>query len=294
MHDGDQSVPFSYDNSVATYSEATANIANLAIGGNWTLHGIKSLSLWFYGDPNNTPEQMYVKLNDVKVLYNGDADNVTKSLWRPWDIDLADFAGLDLSNVIEFSIGFERIGLSGGSGTVIFDNFRLYRSAPERMEPVAVENFSFELPGTEKQSMDTVPGWNTDGSPADSGVETGYTPTDGDWTAYLMSGDPSVWQLTDYTITEGDVFEVKVDAGITWAATTLQMTIYYDDNGTRVPAVTSDITLADDMQEYTLSFSAGDIPESAGHQIGIEFANASSGDTWIGLDNVRLYVAPAE
>jgi len=162
------------------------------------------------------------------------------------------------------------------------------------MEPVAVENFSFELPGTEKQSMDTVPGWNTDGPPADSGVETGWTPTDGDWTAYLMGGDPSVWQLTDYTITEGDVFEVKVDARITWAATTLQMTIYYDDNGTRVPAATSDVTLADDMQEYILSFSASDVPESAGHQIGIGFANASSGDTWIGLDNVRLYVASAE
>jgi hypothetical protein len=48
------------------------------------------------------------------------------------------------------------------------------------------------------------------------------------------------------------------------------------------------------MQEYILSFSAGDVPESAGHQIGIEFDNASSGGTWIGLDNVRLYVASAE
>jgi hypothetical protein len=102
-----------------------------------------------------------------------------------------------------------------------------------RGKEVAVENFSFELPGTVKQSMDAVPGWNTDGSPADSGVESDWTPTDGNWTAYLLSGDPSVWQLTDYTITEGDVFEVKVDARITWAATTLQMTIYYDDNGTR-------------------------------------------------------------
>ena len=58
------------------------------------------------------------------------------------------------------------------------------------------------------------------------------------------------------------------------------LTIYYDDNGTRVPAATSDVTLANDMQEYILSFSASDVPESAGHQIGIEFANTSSGDTW--------------
>jgi hypothetical protein len=43
------------------------------------------------------------------------------------------------------------------------------------------------------------------------------------------------------------------------------LTIYYDDNGTRVPAATSDVTLANDMQEYILSFSASDVPESAGH-----------------------------
>ncbi len=295
VHDGDQSVPFSYDNSTAGYSEAAVNIANLAIGENWTLHGIESLSLWFYGDPNNALEQMYVKLNGVKVLYGGDAGNITKSLWHPWDINLADFTGVDLSNVTELSVGFERIGLFGGSGTVIFDDIRLYRSAPAKMEPIAVENFSFELPGTEKQlGFDNVPGWNTDGPPADSGVETGSAPTDGDWIAYLMSGDPSVWQLADHTITEGDVFEVKVDAAITWAATTLQMAIYYDDNGTRVPAATSDVTLANDMQEYILSFSASDVPESVGHQIGIEFTNTSSGDTWIGLDNVRLYVALVE
>ena len=52
-----------------------------------------------------------------------------------------------------------------------------------------------------------------------------------------MSGDPSAWQLTDHTIAEGDVLELKVDARITWAATNVQMTLYYDDNGTRVPAV---------------------------------------------------------
>ena len=68
------------------------------------------------------------------------------------------------------------------------------------------------------------------------------------------------------------------------------MTLYYDDNGTRIPVATSDVALADDMQEYTLSFSAGDVPESVGHKIGIEFANSSSGDSWIGLDNVRLVI----
>ena len=84
---------------------------------------------------------------------------------------------------------------------------------------------------------------------------------------------------------------MKVDARITWAATTLQMTIYYDDNGTRIPAATSEVTLTDEMQQYSLSFSTNDVPESVGHKIGIEFTNISTGDTWIGLDNVRLEAA---
>lgn len=156
-------------------------------------------------------------------------------------------------------------------------------------EPIEVENFSFELPNAGKQTgFDNVPGWSTDSAVSDSGVETGYTPTEGDWTAFLMSGDPSVWQLTDHTIILGDVFELKLDARITWVATTLQMTLYYDDNGTRIPAASTEVTLANDMEEYTLLFSSSDVPESAGHKIGIELVNSSSGDTWLGLDNVRL------
>jgi hypothetical protein len=103
-----------------------------------------------------------------------------------------------------------------------------------------------------------------------------------------MSGDPAVWQLTDHAIKTGNVFKLKADARITWAATTLRMTLYYDNNGARVAAASSAVPLSDVMQEYTLSFSANDVPESVGHRIGIEFSNTSSGDTWVGLDNVRL------
>jgi hypothetical protein len=84
------------------------------------------------------------------------------------------------------------------------------------------------------------------------------------------------------------VLELKVDARITWAATTLKMSLYYDDNGARVPAASQDVALSDTMQEYSLLFSAGDVPGAVAHKIGIEFANVSTGDTWVGLDNVRL------
>jgi len=245
---------------------------------------------------SNHAEPMYVALNGTTV-YHENPDATLINAWTQWTIPLWSFAdkGVDLANIDTIAIGFgikENLR-AGGTGTVYFDDIRLYRPEPAAgPTPVPIENSSFEMPGTEKQAgFENVPGWSTDGTPADSGVETGYTPTDGDWTAYIMSGDPSVWQLTDHTITEGSVFEMKVDARITWAATTLHMTIYYDDNGTRVPAATSEVTLTDEMQQYSLSFSTNDVPESVGHKIGIEFTNISTGDTWIGLDNVRLEAA---
>ena len=157
--------------------------------------------------------------------------------------------------------------------------------------PIEIENPSFELPGTSKQSNFTnVPGWSTDTVAADSGVETGYTPTDGTWTAFLRgeATDPSIWQLTDHQIVRGDVFELTVDARSTSAATALRMTLYYDKEGSRVVAATEDVAITSTMAEYTLSFASVTIPECAGHRIGVEFANPSGASTWLGLDNVRL------
>jgi hypothetical protein len=125
VHGGQQSMPLIYDNSTANYSEATANVANLAIGQDWTKYGITALSLWFYGDPGNAAEQLYVKLNGSKVTYDGDAANLTQTAWQPWNIELASF-GVNLSNVTELIIGLERIGLVGSSGVVYFDDIRLY------------------------------------------------------------------------------------------------------------------------------------------------------------------------
>jgi uncharacterized surface protein with fasciclin (FAS1) repeats len=154
--------------------------------------------------------------------------------------------------------------------------------------PVIV-NASFELPGTDKQlGFDEVAGWATDGDVVDSGVEMGWGATDGEWTAYLMSGDPAVWQMTPLTLGEGDLFTLKVDARITWAATTLRMTLYYLDDGVRIPAATADVALTDSMQEYALALNAYEAPDAVGKTIGIEFQNVSAGDSWIGLDRVRL------
>jgi len=50
-----------------------------------------------------------------------------------------------------------------------------------------------------------------------------------------------------------------------------------------------EVSVTDDVQEYTLTFNAAYAPASVGKKIGIEFTNVTlAGDHWLGLDNVRL------
>jgi hypothetical protein len=306
VHGGGKSMPVAYGNNKQGYAYYSEVTKSLSYPRDWTEDGVSRLSLWFRGKADNDPEPLYVAIANSAgapaVAVNSDAAAAQVDVWTRWVIPLQSLAekGIDLTDVNSIAIGMGTQGnltTPGGAGKMYFDDISLYRP-----EMVSVENFSFELPGTEKikgfngegaggtPAVD-IPGWSTDGPCADSGVETGYTPTDGDWTAFLMSGDPSVWQLTDHTIANGEVLVLKVDSRITGGAPTLRMTLYYDDDGARVPAATSDVTLTDAMQEYSLSFSADDVPESVGHKVGIEFSNAGAGDTWLGLDNVRLELA---
>jgi len=128
----------SYDSSLelaATYSEVTANIANLQVGQDWTKHRIKALTLRFFGDPVNVAQQVYVKLNGTKIAYDGSAEDIRLPGWQMWYIDLAS-TGVDLSNVTELSVGFERIGAVGGQGMVFLDGIRLYSYDRQLITPV--------------------------------------------------------------------------------------------------------------------------------------------------------------
>jgi hypothetical protein len=128
VHGGDQSMPLCYDNSNATYSEVTANADDLSIGQDWTIGAPEVLALWLHGEPGNNPvtEQLYVKINNDKVVYNGD---IVRPWWRQWYIDLAAL-GTNLNNVTQLSIGLERTGATGGTGVVFIDDIRLYQTAP--------------------------------------------------------------------------------------------------------------------------------------------------------------------
>jgi hypothetical protein len=125
---------YKYDNSGPVYySEATANITNLAIGQDWTQDGVGVLSLWFHGI---APEPMYVAVANANgptaVVYHDNPDAATINTPTEWTIDLQVFAdqGVDLTDVDTISIGFgdRNNPQAGGSGVVRFDDIRLYRS----------------------------------------------------------------------------------------------------------------------------------------------------------------------
>jgi hypothetical protein len=129
VHSGRQSMPLFYDNSGTTvYSEAERTFA---VPQDWTKHGHKTLSLAFYGDRDNTG-QMYLKIDNTKVPYGGGAEDIKRTQWQPWHVDLA-ATGANLKSVTRLAIGIEG---AGAAGTLRFDDIRLYGSAPEFVTPV--------------------------------------------------------------------------------------------------------------------------------------------------------------
>ncbi|MCK4563521.1 MAG: DUF4091 domain-containing protein [Verrucomicrobia bacterium] len=150
-----------------------------------------------------------------------------------------------------------------------------------------VENYSFEAPGTVKQTnWESVPGWSSDSPAADSGVETGQGPMDGTWTGFLWAEDPSVWNLTTNVIVAGEAYRLQLNAKNTGGGSSLRIMLFYDNAGTRVPLATLDATVGSGMDSYTLQFNADDIPAAIGSQIGIEVENIGGG--WVAVDHVRL------
>jgi hypothetical protein len=142
VHEGEQSMGFSYDNdsvySTEKHSEADRTFAEPR---DWTAFAVELLTLYFWGDPANDAndtEQMYFGMEDSRGAYaevrygdNGqDMNDIRIAEWHRWDVVLADFndGGVALQDVNKVCIGFgDREGsVPGGVGTVYFDDIRLY------------------------------------------------------------------------------------------------------------------------------------------------------------------------
>jgi hypothetical protein len=128
VHGGNQSMPVFYDNSVLKYSEVEKI---LTYPRDWTENSVSTLSIWFRGNSDNAAETLYVALNGSAVVNQDNANAAQIDRWTEWIIDLQAFAdqGVNLANVntIAIGLGNKKNPAAGGSGTMYFDDIRLYR-----------------------------------------------------------------------------------------------------------------------------------------------------------------------
>jgi len=129
VHGGDKSMPVFYDNSVLRYSEVEKA---LTASRDWTENGITTLSIWFRGISDNAAETLYVVLNGSAVVSHENPNAAQIEAWTEWTIDLQAF-GVNLANVntIGLGLGDRNNPVAGGSGTMYFDDIRLYPPPPE-------------------------------------------------------------------------------------------------------------------------------------------------------------------
>ncbi len=132
VHSGSQSMPLLYDNTLAA-NNSEAELT-LTATRDWTEEGVVNLSLWFYGDPANAAEPMYMAVANANgspaIVAYDDPSAVTISSWTEWVIPLQAFAdrGINLTNVDKIVIGLGAKGnatAAGGSGTIYIDDIRL-------------------------------------------------------------------------------------------------------------------------------------------------------------------------
>ncbi len=106
---------------------SNVSFGNTSVGPQWTDQDIGMMS--------NDAEPMYVIVGDgsgtAATVYHDDPNAVQIDTWMEWNIPLQSFAdqGVDLTNVNTFGIGFgdRNNPKAGGSGTIYFDDIRLYR-----------------------------------------------------------------------------------------------------------------------------------------------------------------------
>jgi hypothetical protein len=130
-------MPLFYTNEGGvTNSEASMT---LTAPRDWTQASVTELSLWFRGASANAADPLYVVVSNSPgapaIVAHDDPEAATVLSWTQWRVPLQGFAdqGITLTNVDKIAIGLgAKSGAvaSGGSGTMYFDDIRLYRPNP--------------------------------------------------------------------------------------------------------------------------------------------------------------------
>ena len=134
VYGGRQSMPLFYEN--AGIGDSVAELT-LDTSQDWTQSGIGTLVIHFQGDTDSAGGQLYAEINGVKVVYDGEASDLTAAAWTAWTIDLSS-VGTNLANVTKLAIGVE----GSGSGVIYIDEIRLLPTAPPAPAGVTVQPVS--------------------------------------------------------------------------------------------------------------------------------------------------------
>ncbi len=211
---GRQSMPLSFDNSGAAYSE-TQRVFSPA--QNWSRFGIKTLVVNFYAKADNKSGRLYAKINGKKVVHQ-DADAVTPpgwAAWKRWNIDLSSL-GVDLQKVTSLVIGVEGVG---AAGMIYVDDILLYSAAPAI--PQVVQWFEAES-GTIKAPMlkytgdPTASGNMYIGTDEDLGDSTAGPPADG-IASYSLTVPAGTYRISLRVVSAGgsDSLWVRIPGAVT-------------------------------------------------------------------------------
>jgi hypothetical protein len=136
VHGGRQSMPVDYNNvNEPWYSEAERAWESPQ---DWSKGEADTLTLYFRGEQNNSPEPLYVGIEDgagqIAVVVHPDAYTLLVTEWQKWQIELADLqaAGVDVAAVkmMVIGVGDRNNPQPGGTGRIYIDDIRLTKRMP--------------------------------------------------------------------------------------------------------------------------------------------------------------------
>ena len=129
VHGGTQSAPLYYGNGGQSVSEVDRTFDEPQ---DWTRAGVHGLVLYFYGHSENAPVQLYVKVNNTQVLYDGDMEALQRMSWQKWYIPLADhLTSSELAQVKSLTIGVD----GSGGGILLVDDISLTADSRNLITP---------------------------------------------------------------------------------------------------------------------------------------------------------------
>jgi len=136
IHGGKQSMSLYYNNTDEPYYSQASR--TWPAPQDWTLNDMDTFELYFRGDPDNAPGQLYLSIEDdagqIAFINHPNPDAVLATEWQQWSIPPADLitAGVDVTAIRKITIG---VGdpdnpQPGSIGIIYIDDIRVTQSKP--------------------------------------------------------------------------------------------------------------------------------------------------------------------